>query len=582
MHTSLIPLAVPDIEQYLRLLHLNPTSNTPILPVQLLSTYVTIPSRATEQSAGLNLYASFPATIPPHSSSPINTHIAIAIPTGHYRRVAPQSGLAFKSGVTAFGGTIDADYRGKLKVLLRNDSDQEFKVWVGDRISQLIIKPYAEVTPMQATTLGSTSDSKEFPVEMLIDSEATVSLVSEEFVKANGLKIIKTSTTTLLQNANGSLNSRITHLLSLSLFLDGQFIPFSFYIAKIPMHTSFFLGHNFLVKFNPTIDWQTGQILSVHLPPLSSLLDYEKGDQIIGDTLTPIHTLDIPEEYREFFPVFEKEGFDQLPKHSPRDHAIEFIPGSKLRNCKVYNLLTPEQKALKEFLKENLKMGWIRPSKSPMASPFFFIKKKDGSLRPVQDYRYLNSIIIKNRYPLPLISEIINKLKGASVFTKFDVRWGYNNIRIKEGDEWKAAFHTNMGLYEPLVIFFGLTNSPATFQSIMNDIFQEEIEQGFVIVYINNILIFSKSEEEHQEHVIRVLRKLRDNNLFLKPSKCEFHKITIPYLGFILGQGKISMEQEKVNAVTQMANSYHQETTLVLSRVYQFLPLIHPSLCPHF
>ncbi|KAF8642662.1 hypothetical protein AX16_009449 [Volvariella volvacea WC 439] len=251
---------------------------------------------------------------------------AITIPTGHYGCVTPHSSLTFKSGVTAFGGTIDADYCGELKVLLRNDSDQEFKVWVGDRIAQLIIEPYAEVTPTQATTLGSTvrgafgfsstglpslsnpmsafssiirylsadtrnstsfstyikSDSKEFPAEMLIDSGATISLVSEEFVKANSLKIIKTSTTTLLRNADGSLNSCITHSLPLSLFLDGQFIPFSFYVAKIPMHTPFFLGHDFLIKFNPTIDWQTGQISSVHIPPLFSLPDYEKGDQVIG------------------------------------------------------------------------------------------------------------------------------------------------------------------------------------------------------------------------------------------------------------------------------------------------------------
>ncbi|KAF8639588.1 hypothetical protein AX16_010278 [Volvariella volvacea WC 439] len=293
---------------------------------------------------------------------------------------------------------------------------------------------------------------------MLIDSGATVSLVSEEFVKANGLKIIKTSTTTLLWNADGSLNSRITHSLSFSLFLDRQFIPFSFYVARIPMHTPFFLGHDFLIRFNLMIDWQMGQILSVHIPPLSSLPYYKKGDQVIGvdlelwavrqvttestpsspsfeDILISIRTLDIPEEYREFFSVFEKEGFDQLSQHSFQDHAIELIPGSKLRNCKVYNLSTPEQKALEEFLKENLETGRIQLFKFFMAFFFFFIKKKDGSLRPVQDYRYLNSITIKNRYPLPLISKIINKLKGASIFTKFDVRWRYNNIRIKEGDE---------------------------------------------------------------------------------------------------------------------------------------------------
>jgi len=117
-----------------------------------------------------------------------------------------------------------------------------------------------------------------------------------------------------------------------------------------------------------------------------------------------------------------------------------------------------------------------------MAAPVFFIKKKDGSLRRVQDYRALNAKTVKNAYPLPLISDLINRLRGARYFTKLDVRWGYNNVRIKEGDEWKAAFRTNRGLFEPLVMFFGLTNSPATFQTMMNEIFQDLISEGVVCV----------------------------------------------------------------------------------------------------
>ena len=131
-----------------------------------------------------------------------------------------------------------------------------------------------------------------------------------------------------------------------------------------------------------------------------------------------------------------------------------------------------------------------------MASPFFFIKKKDGGLRPVQDYRKLNRMTIKNRYPLPLIPELIDKLKQSRVFTKMDVRWGYNNIRIKEGDEWKAAFRTNKGLFEPTVMFFGLTNSPATFQTFMNVILKDLIDDGHVIVYLDDILVFTETIEE--------------------------------------------------------------------------------------
>ena len=160
-----------------------------------------------------------------------------------------------------------------------------------------------------------------------------------------------------------------------------------------------------------------------------------------------------------------------------------------------------EQKALDEFLEENLKSGQICPSNSPMASPFFFVKKKDGALRPVQDYRKLNEMMIKNCYPLPLIQELIDKLKSSKVFSKMDIRWGYNNIWIKEGDEWKAAFRTNKGLFEPTVMFFGLTNSLATFQAFMNHILQDLINAGHIIVYMDDILVFTDTIEDHESIV---------------------------------------------------------------------------------
>ena len=143
--------------------------------------------------------------------------------------------------------------------------------------------------------------------------------------------------------------------------------------------------------------------------------------------------------------------------------------------------------------------GRIRLSKSPMASPVFFIKKKDGSLHLVQDYRMLNGITIKNKYPLPLILELIETLRGARYFTKLDVRWGFNNMQIKNRDEWKAAFHTNHEIFEPLVMFFGLTNSPATFQTMMNDIFRQLIAEGNVVVYLDDILIFTETTEHHRQ-----------------------------------------------------------------------------------
>jgi len=131
----------------------------------------------------------------------------------------------------------------------------------------------------------------------------------------------------------------------------------------------------------------------------------------------------------------------------------------------------------------------------------FFIKKKDGSLHLVQDYHALNAITVKNRYPLPLISQLVSQLCRAQYFTKLDVRWGFNNVRIKSGDEWKIAFCTNRGLFEPLVMFFGMTNSPTTFQTMMNDVFRTVIAEGIVVVYLDDILIFTKTEEEYEQAV---------------------------------------------------------------------------------
>ena len=176
---------------------------------------------------------------------------------------------------------------------------------------------------------------------------------------------------------------------------------------------------------------------------------------------------------------------------------IELVPNVQPINCKIYPLSTEEQKQLDKFLTENLQSGRIRPLKSPMAFPFFFVKKKDGRLRLVQDYQKLNERTIKNCYHLPLIQELMDKLKNAEYFTKPNIWWGYNNVWIREGDEWKAAFRTNPGLFELLVMFFRLTNYPATLQNMMNDLLRELVDRGKVIIYIDDIMIFTLTLEEH-------------------------------------------------------------------------------------
>lgn len=259
----------------------------------------------------------------------------------------------------------------------------------------------------------------------------------------------------------------------------------------------------------------------------------------------------VPEQYREFAKVFSKAASERLPERKPYDHAIELVPNYQAFHSRVYPLSPNEQVALDEFLEEQKKKGYIRESKSPMSSPFFFVKKKDGTLRPVQDYRRLNEITVKNRYPLPIISQLIDALKNAKFFTKLDIRWGYNNVRIKEGDEWKAAFVTNRGLWEPLVMFFGLTGSPSTFQAMMNEIFKDLIVKGKVAIYLDDILIYTNDLEEHRAIVKEVLRRLEEHDLFLKPEKCEFEKPEVEYLGLIISHNCVKMDPVKVKAIKE-------------------------------
>jgi len=188
----------------------------------------------------------------------------------------------------------------------------------------------------------------------------------------------------------------------------------------------------------------------------------------------------------------------------------------------------------------------------------FFIKKKDGSLQLVQDYCVLNAITVKNRYPLPLISQLISQLHEARYFTKLDVQWGFNNVCIKPRDEWKAAFHTNCSLFEPLVMFFGMTNSSTTFQTMINDIFRTLIAKGIVVVYLDDILIFMKTEEKHERAVQRVLEVLAEHKLFFHPEKCEFHWKQIEYLKLVISENKVEMDPVKVARVCNWPTSENQ------------------------
>ncbi|KAI2662443.1 Transposon Tf2-9 polyprotein [Labeo rohita] len=236
------------------------------------------------------------------------------------------------------------------------------------------------------------------------------------------------------------------------------------------------------------------------------------------------------------------------PSTRPWDCAIDLLPNAMPPKSKVYPLSRMEDQAMEEYIEEALESGFIRASTSPAAAGFFFVAKKDGGLRPCIDYRGLNNVT-KFRYPLPLVPPALEQLREATIYTKLDLRSAYNLIRIKEGDEWKTAFLTTRGHYEYQVMLYGLANAPAVFQSFINEILKDFMNK-FVIAYIDDILIYSKSETEHITHVHAVLSRLLDNQLYVKAEKCEFHIHQTSFLGYEVSHQGVKMDPTKIQAVT--------------------------------
>ncbi|GJS48024.1 putative reverse transcriptase domain-containing protein [Tanacetum coccineum] len=262
--------------------------------------------------------------------------------------------------------------------------------------------------------------------------------------------------------------------------------------------------------------------------------------------VSSIHDQPIVSEFQDVFP----EELPGIPPIRDVEFNIELIPGAEPISKAPYRMAPIELKELKDQLQELLERGFIRPSVSPWGAPVLFVKKKDGSMRLCIDYRELNKITIRNRYPLPRIDDLFDQLQGAKHFSKIDLRSGYHQLRVKEQDISKTAFRTRYGHYEFLVMPFGLTNAPAVFMDLMNRVFHEFLDK-FVIVFIDDILVFSKSKEEHEEHLRTVLQILRQEKLYAKFSKCEFWLSKVAFLGHIVSAEGITMDPAKVEAITK-------------------------------
>ena len=434
---------------------------------------------------------------------------------------------------------------------------------------------------------------------ILVDSGATDNFIDPRLITRLGLGTRDLERPQKIWNIDGTNNQAgmLTQYVDLSVRTGKREEAMRFLVTSLG-NEDLILGYPWLTTFEPQFNWTNGVIDTSYLPVVIRSLDwstlkirptiatarkdetmplpliqrayvYEELEQE-SNAWVNISTelaqkagqytkkVAVPAHYQKYVKVFDEEASHQLPQHQPWDHTIDLKPSAPSSlNCKIYPLTVQEKEALRKWLDEELKKGYITKSKSPYASPFFFIKKKDGKLRPVQDYQKLNEHTICDTYPLPLIPDLIQQIEDAWVFTKFDIRWGYNNICIKDGDQWKAVFKTCFGTFQPEVMYFGMSNSPPMFQMFMNMILATTQDKHRplgteILDYMDDILIASKGRATIQDHraaVRNVLQVLQDYDLFLKPEKCVWESPCVDYLGLILEKGVTRMDPAKVVGV---------------------------------
>ncbi|RVW85873.1 Retrovirus-related Pol polyprotein from transposon 17.6 [Vitis vinifera] len=309
------------------------------------------------------------------------------------------------------------------------------------------------------------------------------------------------------------------------------------------------LGMDWLASYHASVDcFEKRVTFSIPALRASSLL--KKGCQgflasvMSNESDLKLEDIPIVRKYPDVFP----EDLPGLPPEREVEFTIDLVPGTGPMSKAPYRMAPVELKELKVQLQELLDKGFIRPSVSPWGAPVLFVKKKDGSMRLCIDYRELNKVTVRNKYPLPRIDDLFDQLQGACVFSKIDLRSGYHQLRVRGEDVPKTAFRTRYGHYEFLVMPFGLTNAPAAFMDLMNRVFKPYLDQ-FVVVFIDDILVYSRSREEHEGHLSIVLQTLRDKQLYAKLKKCEFWLDRISFLGHVVSNDGISVDPSKVDAV---------------------------------
>jgi RNase H-like domain found in reverse transcriptase/Reverse transcriptase (RNA-dependent DNA polymerase)/Integrase zinc binding domain/Retroviral aspartyl protease/Integrase core domain/Retrotransposon gag protein/Chromo (CHRromatin Organisation MOdifier) domain len=531
-----------------------------------------------------NKLPSYPSTTYPKNTSektPIKPVLPPVNPKNTLIEQRRALGQCFKCGERYYPGH---QCKVKLQMLMGSiDGEVEEVVSPENFNSQEPVMDHAEeaIVSMHATSNSPVSNTMRFkgfigtvPVFALIDSGSTHSFVNPSVLQAEHHHIVFTNPM-IVMVANGERMVTDSKCEAMQFSIQG--FEFQHDLRLLPVKGyDVILGLDWLSKLGPMkIDWSQQWVefklgpetvklqvkgneselhcceaveLSSEWKPHSELLVAQiwlcEG-QSSKENQVP---MELEEVLKKFVAVFETPT--QLPPKRAVDHSITLFPNSQPVNLRPYRYSHFQKCELENIIEELLKTSVIRPSASSFASPALLVKKKDGSWRLCVDYRQLNAMTVKNKYPIPIIDDLLDELNGAKVFSKIDLKAGYHQIRMKESDIHKTAFRTHQGLYEYLVMPFGLTNAPATFQALMNQVFHPYLRK-FVLVFFDDILVYSTDLLEHKTHLSLVLQLLLDHQLCAKRSKCEFGVSKIEYLGHLITGEGVATDPGKIQAMVE-------------------------------
>ena len=418
---------------------------------------------------------------------------------------------------------------------------------------------------LNAITLNSNADSLRIPIKIilkgkpvtltaLLDTGAQENFINFETAQRLGIRTRPLDRKIIVTNADGTPNIKgtITDKCLLKL-RQPRLLSQHFYLTHLA-NDDIILGMPWFKLANPQIQWGAQTITINRIKFNVRKRRQPKPQLLITAPPKPRHVENVPDELQDYADVFS-DDIQAYPPARKYDHEIRLKPSFVHQQPPEYRLSPNQKQILKEYLDEWKAKKFIEAMDVELCShfaPFFFVNKKDSKeMRPIMDYRYLNEHSYRDGFPIPSAQELLDQIHGSRYFTTLDVRHGYNNIRIKEEDQWKAAFRTPFGVFKPRVMFFGLSNSPATFVKFMRGILGQQILDRKVVVYMDDLLIHAPDIPTLIQHEREILEIFRQEKLYCKPSKCHFHKTEVEFLGHTISQNHIHMTDDKLQGISQ-------------------------------